>query len=62
MQSALHFQSTFLDMSRSATDGHLPHSALELRRTETAISASQLKAHLQAAPVEQFPENYDTYR
>jgi hypothetical protein len=30
-----HVQSTFLDMSRSTTDGHLPHSALELRRAGT---------------------------
>jgi hypothetical protein len=52
MQSALHVQSTFLDMSCSTTAGHLPHSALELRR------ASQLEAHLHA-PVEQFPENHD---
>jgi hypothetical protein len=59
MQSALHVQSTFLDTSRSTTAGHLLHSALELRRTETTTSASQLEAHLQAAPVEQFPQNHD---
>jgi hypothetical protein len=53
MQSAFHVQSTFLDMSRSTTNGHLSHSALELRRAETTTSASQLEAHLQAAPVEQ---------
>jgi hypothetical protein len=59
MQSTPHVQSTFLSMSRSTTAGHLPHSALEFRRAETTISASQLEAHLQAAPVEQFPENHD---
>jgi ferredoxin len=59
MQSALHVQFTFLDMSCSTTVGHLPHSALELRRAETTTSASQLEAHLQAAPVEQFPEYHD---
>jgi hypothetical protein len=58
MQSALHVQSTFLDISRSTTAGHLPHSALDLRSAETTTSASQLEAHLQAAPVEQFPENH----
>jgi hypothetical protein len=51
--------STFLDMSRSTTAGHLPHNVLELRRVETTTSASQLEAHLQTAPVEQFPENHD---
>jgi hypothetical protein len=59
MQSALHVQPTFLDMSCSTTAGHLPHSALELRHAETTTSASQLEAHLQAAPVEQFPENHN---
>jgi hypothetical protein len=59
MQSALHVQSTFLDMLRSTTAGHLPPSALVLRRAETTTSASQLEAHLQAAPVEQFSENHD---
>jgi hypothetical protein len=59
MQSALHVNSTYLDMSRSTTTGHIPHSALELRRAVTTSSASQLEAHLQAAPVEQFPENHD---
>jgi hypothetical protein len=47
-------------MSHSTTAGHLSHSALQLRRAETTTSASQLEAHLQAAPVEQFPENHDT--
>jgi hypothetical protein len=59
MQSALHVQSTFQDMSLSNTAGHLPHSALELNRAETTTSASQLEAHHQAAPVGQFPENHD---
>jgi hypothetical protein len=59
MQSAHHVQTSFLDMSRSTTAGHLPHSALELCRAETKTSASQLQAHLQATPVEQFPENHD---
>jgi hypothetical protein len=59
MQSALHVQSNFLDMSRSTTAGYLPHSPLELRRAETTTSTSQLEAHLQAALVEQFPENHD---
>jgi hypothetical protein len=59
MQSALHVQSTFLDMSRSTIAGYLPHSALELRRAETTNSASQLKAHLQAAPVEHFTESHN---
>jgi hypothetical protein len=32
---------------------------MDLRHAETTTSASQLEAHLQAAPVEQFPENHD---
>jgi hypothetical protein len=59
MLSALHVQSTFLDMSHSITAGHLPHSALEPRFAETTTSASHLEAHLQVAPVEQLPENHD---
>jgi hypothetical protein len=59
MQSALDIQSTFLDMLCSTTAGHLPQSALELRHAETTTSASQLGAHLQAAPVEYFPEYHD---
>jgi hypothetical protein len=43
-----------MDMSRSATAGHLPHTALELRRAEATTSASQLRA----AAVEHFPENH----
>jgi hypothetical protein len=46
-------------MSSSTTAGHLPHSALEFRLVETTTSASELEAKLQAAPAEQFPENYD---
>jgi hypothetical protein len=57
MQLALSIQSTFQDMSCSTTARHLPHCALELHHVETTTSASQLEAHLQAAPVEQFPEN-----
>jgi hypothetical protein len=45
-------------MSRSTTAGNLPYSALEFRLAETT-SASQLEAHLQAAPVEESPENHD---
>jgi hypothetical protein len=48
----------FLDKLRSTTAGHLPHSSLELRHAETKNFVSQLKVHLQAAQVEQFPENY----
>jgi hypothetical protein len=59
MQSALHVQSTFLDISRSTSAGHLPYSALERHRAETITSATQLEAQLQAAPVEQFSENHD---
>jgi hypothetical protein len=36
----------------STTAGHL-------RRAETSTSASRLEAHLQAASVEQFPDNHD---
>jgi hypothetical protein len=44
MQLVLDVQSTFLGMLHSAT------AALELRRAETTTSASQVEAHLQAAP------------
>jgi hypothetical protein len=37
----------------------LPHSVPELHHAETTTTASQLETHLQAAPVEQFPENHD---
>jgi hypothetical protein len=60
VQAGLNFQFTFLDMSRSTTDGHLPHIVLQLRRAETTTSASQLEIHLQAAPAEQFSERQDT--
>jgi hypothetical protein len=43
-----------LDMLRSTIDRHLSHSALEF------CHATQLEAHLQAVPVEQFPENHET--
>jgi hypothetical protein len=56
MQSALYIQSTFLGMSCTTTAAYLPHTALELYHAETTTSASQLEAHLQLAPVEQFPE------
>jgi hypothetical protein len=39
--------------------GHLPHSELEFRRAETKTPASQLEAHLQAAPVERLQEHCD---
>jgi hypothetical protein len=51
VQSATDVQSTFLDMSRSTTAGHFPHSVLELHRAEAINSASQREAHLPAAPV-----------
>jgi hypothetical protein len=44
-------------MSRSNTAGHLPHSALELRRAETPAPTSQLERERQAAPVEQLPHS-----
>jgi hypothetical protein len=56
MQSAFDIKFTFLDMSRSTTAGHL-HRVLELRRAETTTSAAQLHSYLQAAPVEELPEN-----
>jgi hypothetical protein len=42
MQSALHVQSTFLDMLLSTTAGYLPHSMLELcvTLTDTSLSSS----------------------
>jgi hypothetical protein len=46
-------------MFPSTTARLLPHSALKLRPAETRSSASQLEAHLQAAPVEQCPYNRD---
>jgi hypothetical protein len=48
-----------LYMSHSTTSRRLPYSAMELSRAETKNSATQLKAHLQAALVKQFPENDD---
>jgi hypothetical protein len=59
MQSAFNVRSTFLVMSRSSTAEQLSHTALELRRAETTISASPIEAHLGAASVELFPENHD---
>jgi ABC-type amino acid transport system permease subunit len=51
MQCAPNLQSIFLHISCSTTAGHLRHG---LRRAETAVSASQLDAHRQAAPAEHF--------
>jgi hypothetical protein len=58
MHSTLDVQSTFLNMLLSVTARRLPHSVLELHHGETTTTASQLETHLQAAPVEQFPENH----
>jgi hypothetical protein len=46
-------------MSHPTTPGYFPHRGLELRCAETTTSASQLEASLEAAPIEQFPENHD---
>jgi hypothetical protein len=46
-------------MLRLTTAGHVPHNALEFRSAETTSSVPHLQAHLEAAPVEQFPENHD---
>jgi hypothetical protein len=43
MQLALVIQSTFLDVSCSATAGHLPHSVLEFYCVESTTYATQLK-------------------
>jgi hypothetical protein len=61
MQSVLHVQS-ILDTSLSTTAGHLPKTALELRRAETTISASQKETHFQVAPAEQLQEYHDIVR
>jgi hypothetical protein len=61
MHSALHVQSTFLDMSHSTTARHIPCSALELRYAEPTSSALLLETRFQAAPVEQFQENNDIF-
>jgi hypothetical protein len=53
------FQSSFLDMSHSTIAGHLPHSMPKLHHAETATSATQVEAHLQAAKIQQFPENHN---
>jgi hypothetical protein len=55
MLSAVVLQSIHLDISLSTK----VHSALEIRRAETTASLTQLKAQLQAAPLEKFPENHD---
>jgi hypothetical protein len=54
MHLVIDVQSTILNMLRSITAGHLPHNILELCLAETTDSASQLEAHHQAVPVEQF--------
>jgi hypothetical protein len=54
MQLALSIHPTFQVMSCSIIARHLPHCALELHHAETTTSASQLEAHLQAAPVNQY--------
>jgi hypothetical protein len=41
MQLVLDFHSTFLDMSRSTTEGHLRQSVTKLRRAETTAAAPQ---------------------
>jgi hypothetical protein len=46
-----------MDMLRSTTVGHLP-TVLEFCPAE-GTSISQLEAHLQAAPVKQFPANHN---
>jgi hypothetical protein len=58
MESAIHIQSTFLDMSHSTTAGRLPHSVLELHSAEITTPASLLESNLHAAPIEQFQENH----
>jgi hypothetical protein len=55
--SALHVQSTFLDMSRSTTNGHIPDSASELRRAETTTYTARQEARLRA-PLEQLQGNH----
>ncbi|KDQ77205.1 hypothetical protein L798_05826 [Zootermopsis nevadensis] len=43
MKSALHVQSTFLDVSSSTTAGRLAHSALELCPTARGTSSNSFK-------------------
>lgn len=59
MQLAPDVQSTFLGVLLSAVTKHHLCSALELLHAETTTSTSQLEAHIQAALVEQLPENHD---
>jgi hypothetical protein len=35
---------------------YLPHTAMEIHHAKTITSDSQLEAHVQPAPAEQFPE------
>jgi hypothetical protein len=51
MQSALDIWANFMVILYSTTARHLRHIMLELHSSEAATSASQLEAHLQAAPV-----------
>jgi hypothetical protein len=53
MQSALHVQPFFLEMSHLATAKNIPHPVLEFRLTETQYAA-HLQPHLQAALLEHF--------
>jgi hypothetical protein len=46
-------------MSRSATVGNLPHSAVELRLVGITTSTSYLEVHLQAVLVQRFPQNHN---
>jgi hypothetical protein len=61
-QSALYAHSTFVDIARSTTAGHLPHSVLELSCTETTTSASQLEASLHLDRAEKLPESHESLR
>jgi hypothetical protein len=59
IQFSFYFESNFQDTSYSTTAGYFCHCVLVLRCAETTTAASQLEGHLQATPVEQFPENHD---
>jgi hypothetical protein len=58
MQSAIQVQSAVLDMSCLTAARHLPHRVLGLHCAETLTPASQLKAHIKSALVQQFQENH----
>lgn len=57
MQSTLDIQST-LDMSHSSAARPLSRNVLELQRAKTTTSALQLEVRLQAALVDQVPQNH----